>query len=256
MKKNINFVFVLVLALSLLLINTSGDVDATKLPPPPPPKAPGVAEGAWSAGTEVDVNLDAVNYAGLQLLTKGVKITEPAKLCHEFRGGDYGWVAEIRMLKNGVWVKQPTTMGWEPDTEGKFMACTDASSAGTYALFGWFDFKSAKVRQPNLPLCKSSLLVDANYNTYDNDGLYATSFSFLVPSMPNTSMSLSIVKALDINDNSINFDTSAFGSTDYTDIEGGLSLVYLTSDSRPNYMHVILTTPICYFDIDNLPHVK
>ena len=133
MKKKINFVFVLGLVLSMLLLNTSGVVSAGKVTPP---QYPGLADGSWSVGADVEIDLDAAKYPGLQLLTRGVKITQPVKLCHEFRGGDYGWIAEIRMLKNGVWVKQPTTMGWEPDTEGKFLACTDASAAGTYALFG------------------------------------------------------------------------------------------------------------------------
>jgi hypothetical protein len=261
MKKNINVVLVLAIVLSMLLVNISGEVHATKIPPTPLLQSPGLAEGSWSAGTEVDVNLDAVNYAGLQLLTKGVKLSEPAKLCHEFRGGDYGWVGEIRMLKNGVWVKQPTTMGWEPDTEGKFMACTDASAVGTYALFGWFDSKSPKVRQSNLPLCNTELLDDAAYMTAYNEDQYGnpyrtTSFTFLIHSMPNTPMTLGIVKALDSKGNTIIFDSSSFTTTDYTDDDGSLSLAYLISEHDPDYLHVILTTPTCYFDLDPLQHVR
>lgn len=259
MKKNFSFIIVLVLALSLLLMNTSGVVNAYKITPPPP-QTPVLADGAWSAGTEVDINLDAEKYPGLQLLTKGVKINEPAKLCHEFRGGDYGWVGEIRMLKNGAWVKQPTTMGWQPDTEGTFMACTDASAAGTYALFGWFDPKSPKVRHNNLPLCSEDLLYDSGFFSQKNKGqngesYYATSFTFLIPSMPNTSMTLSIVSAVDSLGNNVNFDTSLFSATDITDSEGSLSLVKLISATKPHSFHIILTTPTCYFDIDPLSEV-
>ncbi len=251
MKKNINVILVLILVLSLLLTNTPGVVNATS--DPKSPKA-GLADGAWSAGTEVEIKLEAT--PGLQLLTNGVKISTPTRLCHEFRGGDYGWVAEIRMLKNGVWVKQLTATGWEPDTEGKFMACTDATVAGTYALFGWFDAKSPKIHKTSLPLCDNNLLVDAGFTTVDNETFHTTSFSFLIPSMPNSSMTLSIIKALDIDGNNIIFDASAFGATDLTDDEGGLSLVYLKSDNRPDTLHVILTTPTCYFDIDPLHHIK
>jgi len=250
MKKNINVVLVLASVFSLLLFPNSGVVNATS--DPISPKA-GLANGAWSAGTEVEINLEAI--PGLQLLTKGVKISQPTRLCHEFRGGDYGWIAEIRILKNGAWVKQPTTMGWEPDAEGAFMACTDASAAGTYALFGWFDAKSVKVRQASLPLCNNELLLDAGYFT-DVSGIVSTSFTFLIPSMPNTPVTLSVVKALDESNGIVYFDASKFTASADTDGVGGLSLAALMSETIPIYMHVILTTPTCYFDIDPLPHVK
>ena len=253
MKKNINVVLVLVLFLSLFLFHTSGVVNAS--PDPATPKA-GLANGAWSAGTEVDINLDAAKYPGLQLLTKGVKISQPTRLCHEFRGGDYGWVAEIRKLKNGAWVKQPTTMGWQPDAEGAFMACTEASAAGTYALFGWFDPKSPKVRQTGLPLCDNKLLLDSYYTTSDNGTYFITTFSFSIPSMPNTPMTLNIVKALDKTDSALTYDTSNFKATDYSDKSGDLYLGDIESENEPGYYHVTLTTPTCYFNLDPLDFVR
>lgn len=141
MKKYLNFAFVFVLALSMLLINTSGTVSA-KLNPVTSYIVP--AEGAWSAGTEVFIDPATVKLPDLQLLTNGTVISEPQKICHEFRGGDYGWVGEIRMLKDGVWIKQTATTGWQPDSEGKFMICTDAATSGTFALFGYYDAKTAE----------------------------------------------------------------------------------------------------------------
>jgi hypothetical protein len=256
MIKKINFVSVLALVLSILLISPSGLVHAEKITPPST-HIPGLAGGTWSTGTEVEINLDASKYPGLQLLTKGVVITQPVKLCHEFRGGDYGWVAEIRMFKKGVWVKQPTTSGWVPDAEGVYTACTDASAAGTYALFGWFDPTSPKVRAINLPRCDSDLLYYSGFDFLENtaqngDTIFSTSFSFLIPTMPNSPMTLSIVKAVDKLGSTMAFDTSLYSATDITDGEGSLSLVKLISGTEPTYFHVILSTPTCYFDIDPL----
>lgn len=248
MKKKFNLVFVFTVVLILLLLNTSGSVFAKK---DPVVIQPGLAEGSWSAGTEVEINLDAEKYPGLQLLTNGVKISEPTKLCHEFRGGDYGWVGEIRMLKNGAWVKQPTTAGWVPDTEGAYMACTDASAPGTYALFGWYDGKKARVS--SLPQCDSLMMAESGFMT-SITSLTTTSFIFLIPDMIDTPVQLTIVKALDENDNPINFDQSFFDVPDTTDGTGGFTPEYLISETVPEYIHVILTTPTCYFDLDPLQH--
>ncbi len=248
MKKKFNLVFVFTVVLSLLLLNTSGRVFAKK---DPVVMQPGLADGSWSAGTEVEINLDAEKYPGLQLLTNGVKISKPAKLCHEFRGGDYGWVGEIRMLKNGVWVKQPTTTGWVPDTEGAYMACTEASAAGTYALFGWYDAKKARVS--SLPECDSLMMAESGFMT-SITSLTTTSFIFLIPDMIDTPVQLTIVKALDVNDDPINFDWSNFTVPDTTDGSGGFTPEFLVSETVPVYIHVILTTPTCYFDLDPLKH--
>ena len=252
MKKKFNLVIGFTVVLSLLLLNTSGSVFAKK---DPVVIQPGLAEGSWSAGTEVEINLDAEKYPGLQLLTNGVKISEPTKLCHEFRGGDYGWVGEIRLLKNGVWVKQPTTTGWVPDTEGAYMACTEASAAGTYALFGWYDAKSPKVRDTNYPPCDSKLLEDAAFVSLFNehDGFsYDTSFSFLIPSMKSTPMKLWVIHGWNEENEIVGWDSLYFTSTGKTSEEGGLSLGVIMSDIQPDYIHMILYTPSCYFDLDPL----
>lgn len=100
----------------------------------------GLAPNDWDAGEPVTV--DFSKYPApewLQLLTSPVKITTAGKFCHEFRGGQFGWVGEVRQLTDGKWVKVESTAGWVPSTEGKYMICTQASKAGTYALFGYFD---------------------------------------------------------------------------------------------------------------------
>jgi len=101
---------------------------------------PSLAPGDWSAGTPVNVNFTDNPFPGwMQLLTNPVKVNEAGQICHDFRGGQFGWVGEIRQLVDGQWVKVPVTVGWVPSTEGAFMICADVSSAGTYALFGFFN---------------------------------------------------------------------------------------------------------------------
>ncbi|KAF0146887.1 MAG: Uncharacterized protein FD187_3177, partial [bacterium] len=90
-------------------------------------------------GAEVAIDLEAAPApAWLQLLAKGLKIEAPARICHPFRGGQFGWTADIRRLVNGKWVKLATSADWVPSREGKFTACAQAPAAGTYALFGYY----------------------------------------------------------------------------------------------------------------------
>lgn len=104
----------------------------------------GIANGSWQIksgeGTEVDITSAASTAPGwLQLLsTNGVSMSIGGQICHPLRGGQFGWVGQIRMLKDGEWVKVPTVNGWVPDKEGAFMACAEIEAAGTYALFGYF----------------------------------------------------------------------------------------------------------------------
>ncbi|MDP3448942.1 MAG: hypothetical protein Q8R87_00055 [Anaerolineaceae bacterium] len=128
MKKGINIIFATCIILLIGFVNAPKTVEA---------KDTKVAEGVWNTGTEVDV--DATVPESLNLLTKGVKVTKPGLICHPFRGGQYHWVGEIHQLKNGNWVKLKTTNDWYPDKEGQFMACAQAPSAGTYALFGYYN---------------------------------------------------------------------------------------------------------------------
>jgi hypothetical protein len=132
MKKGISVVIAIVFVLVLVLASTPKTVQAFK-------PIDNVAGGSWTSGTETII--DTTAFPGpnqWQLLTNGVVLTAPTRLCHPFRGGQFGWTAEILELKDGTWVKLPTTEGWVPDTEGAFMACANAPEAGTYALFGYY----------------------------------------------------------------------------------------------------------------------
>jgi len=101
----------------------------------------GVDSGEWSRGTLAVIDLAKTAYPTyLQLMDENsTTITKPGPLCHNFRGGSYGWTAEIRELVKDTWKKLPTTMQWVPDKEGVYTACAQATAAGTYALFGYFD---------------------------------------------------------------------------------------------------------------------
>jgi hypothetical protein len=100
---------------------------------------PSISGGSWTAGTEIDVSQAALTApAWLQLLSTGDKLTAPGKICHSLRGGQYGWVGEIRELINGKWVRLATTDGWVPNLEGSYLACAQAPAAGVYALFGYY----------------------------------------------------------------------------------------------------------------------
>jgi len=97
-----------------------------------------LAPNDWQGGDDVTVDMEE-NPAPewLQLLTNPVKVTTAGKVCHEFRGGQFYWVGEIRQLVEGQWVKVESTVGWVPTEEGKYMICFEAEP-GTYALFAFF----------------------------------------------------------------------------------------------------------------------
>lgn len=100
-----------------------------------------LAAGTWNTGTQVEVDLtSAPAPEWLHLLTtNGVVIKEPTQLCHELGGGKFHWVGEIRKLVGERWIKLETTTHWFPDEEGVLMACAQAPSAGTYALFAYYN---------------------------------------------------------------------------------------------------------------------
>jgi hypothetical protein len=152
MKKIVNLSIAIVLALGLLLANAPQKTVAADVG-----SHPLVADGAWNTGTEVAVDLTVTSAPSwMQLLTNGVKITAPAKICHPFNGGRFGWVGEIRQLVKGEWVKLPTVSDWVPTTEGVFTACAQAPAAGTYALFGYWIRPAGYVEEPetvNLVSC-------------------------------------------------------------------------------------------------------
>ena len=98
---------------------------------------------SWNTGTQVTLNMDKTPAPSwLQIFSEGVKITGAAKICHPFNKGLDNWVGLIYELKDGKWTKLPTTMS-RPSDEGAYMACANATEAGTYALFGYY--KSTKV---------------------------------------------------------------------------------------------------------------
>lgn len=142
MKKIFNIVFAFIFVFALLALNVPSLVQA-KTDPVGDNAKPGVAEGSWVVTTGTGTELDITNSVAtapnwLQLLAKGIKLEAGSKICHPLRGGQYGWVGEIRQLKDGKWIKLATTNGWVPSTEGEYMACATAPSAGTYALFGYY----------------------------------------------------------------------------------------------------------------------
>ncbi len=157
-----SIVFVVVLVCALFMSSGPGLV-----------KASSIADGAWSTGQEVEIDLKATPapYPWIQLLAKGVKISEPGEICHEFRGGRYNWVADVRRLVDGKWVRVPSTTGWKPSTEGTFMVCAQAPAAGTYALFGYYAGKQAAVA-PALPQCEN-IDVSAMVLNQEGDGYYS-----------------------------------------------------------------------------------
>lgn len=137
----ISFVFVL----SLAFAAGPSTVQATS--------SEGVAPGSWDSSgvpsSEIPMYLVTTpGPAWLQLLTNGLELSAPATICHPFRGAQFGWTGEIRMLDGDTWVKLPTTVKWTPTGEGKFIACATAPAAGTYALFGYFDKAKAPVIAP------------------------------------------------------------------------------------------------------------
>ena len=99
-----------------------------------------IAGGDWSTGSNTVVDYGENPIPDWMMpLTNPVKISEAGKVCHDFRGGQFGWVGQIRQLVDGKWVEVESTVGWVPNTEGKFMICADITSGGTFGLFGFFN---------------------------------------------------------------------------------------------------------------------
>lgn len=125
---------------------------------------PVIAQGAWNTGSGIDVRIAAETApVWLQLLdTTGVKVTEATQICHPLRGGQFGWVGQIRRLVDGKWVKLATVNDWVPNKEGAYMSCAQAPAAGTYALFGYYiaPDKPAEA-SPTQYVCDSGMWLDA-----------------------------------------------------------------------------------------------
>jgi hypothetical protein len=97
--------------------------------------------GSWNMGTEVKVDLEATPapYDWMQLLSKGVVTTGAGTLCHPIEPDKYGWVVNVYQWVDGSWIKLDTSYAWMPDEEGSYNACAVTYTAGTYALFGYYD---------------------------------------------------------------------------------------------------------------------
>jgi hypothetical protein len=141
MKKWINLTFVLALVLGLLLSSSSKSVAAGWAPPP----NPGIAPGDWEwtsadvVGEEIAMEDILTKPASwLQLIAKGLEVKAAATICHPFRGAQFGWSGSIYKMVGETWVKLVSTTEWVPTSEGRLLTCAEATSAGVYALFGYW----------------------------------------------------------------------------------------------------------------------
>jgi len=132
--------FVVIIALTLFMAAAPVSASANFIRP----VSPGVAPGNWEwttgvDGSEIPMDLVTTNPPAWRLLlTNGLNVAGGAKICHPFRGGQFGWTGEIYMLNGDSWEKLTTNVDWVPTTEGRLMACAQASAAGIYALFGFY----------------------------------------------------------------------------------------------------------------------
>ena len=134
MKKLLFVILAAFLVVSLVLAGATKSASAIGHP------SLTIAAGDWSTGTSTVVDFGENPIPDWMMsLTNPVKISEPGMVCHDFRGGQFGWVGQIRQLVDGKWVEVESTVGWVPNTEGKFMICADVQSGGTFGLFGFFN---------------------------------------------------------------------------------------------------------------------
>jgi len=138
MKKGSILVIALVLILGLVLVQAPRDASAS---------TGNIGSGAWilpdspANFTTTNVDLAAQSAPGwLQQFSEGITILSADKICYPFRNGQFFWVPQILQLQNGVWTKIATTKETLSQEDGAFIfACSEAPSAGTYALFGYYD---------------------------------------------------------------------------------------------------------------------
>jgi hypothetical protein len=143
MKKSwVTIPFAVITVIVLFVSRVPGTASATGII-----QQPDIAGGSWTGGEETPLDLEGTTYPDwLQATnTNALLVTTKGEICHPFRGGQFGWVASIRQLVDGQWVKLNTTQGWMGDTEGSYLACATAQTAGTYAVFAYFDEKLAPV---------------------------------------------------------------------------------------------------------------
>jgi hypothetical protein len=107
------------------------------------PVAAPVINWIWNksivSGEEIPMwKLAAGPHSWEQLMSKGLKINAAVTICWPFREGQFGWTGRIYQLAGETWTPLATTIAWTPNGEGRIQACSKAPSAGTYALFGFW----------------------------------------------------------------------------------------------------------------------
>jgi hypothetical protein len=151
MKKVFAGLFVLVLGMALANVPQIVKADTSST----------LAPGEWQVPAPVIGTVVSVTAVGapsyLQLITNGIKITAPAKICHAFSGAGFNWVGEVRQLVDKSWVKVKTTTALVPSTgEGVYTACAKVNHAGTYALFAYYHVAIAEVVPGNEEIAEVS----------------------------------------------------------------------------------------------------
>lgn len=121
---------------------TMFSVPPVPAPIPTPVPAP-VLNWTWNkgivSGEEVPMwKLTSIPHSWEQLMSKGLKIDAADKICWPFREAQFGWTGRIYQQTGETWTPLATTLTWTPNDEGKSQACAKAPSAGTYALFGFW----------------------------------------------------------------------------------------------------------------------
>jgi hypothetical protein len=227
MNKTARMILVIVFVFGFVLMSSPLQAQAKKIDPPL-----NIAAGSWTDGSSIEVaslTVSAPNW--LQLLSNdGVKMESTGKICHPLHGGQYGWIGEIRQYKNGQWFKLETTNGWVPNEEGEYMACAQAPTAGTYALFGYW-IRPAGYVDPS----QSSNGFDCSALTW-TASVNITKFTGSVSSVPaNTQVIVSIAKT------SIPVTITGFNSTT-TDAAGNF-VIDSEFSTKPATISFLFTLP-------------
>lgn len=209
--------------------------------------AAGVANGSWSKGTEVA--LDLKPNAELQNFGSGVVVTAPGEICHEFSGGRFGWVASIRKWIDGAWVKIPTTQGWVPNTEGSYMACAQAPSAGTYGLFAYYIRpENAQDDAPaGLPICKD-VTIHGNIGYYSKEDEEVIRLNFFSGITPGDAWTFEILSITDLLGDPVVVDTYT-NDLEY-DSENVMYTKSLIVSTEVENLTLRVNTPTCYVDVN------
>jgi hypothetical protein len=225
MKKHYKLVMTFIVVVLVLLSVISQTVQAkvkTK------DSSQGIAIDAWEiySGTGTSYNISSISSEAptwLQLMSGGIKLKEPSKICHPLRGGQFGWVGEIRQYKNNQWLKLTTVNDWVPNKEGVFMSCTEAPQAGIYALFGYFIRPVGYVENNPVSPTPSFDCSSLTWTVY-MAGCVATTCDFYgsVTSVPNNTL---ITMTVD-SDDSVPTSLSGSGST--------------TTNSVGNYYRIVI----------------